>query len=340
MAFPIIQNQGIAPGGVTATELNAITRRGFIPFAIDQFRRTSPLATAFLDNGVAISGGLNPITQPVKMNAMTVAQTVGYDGSFNAPSQINGMVPAQFNLKGIALPIGFLGMESVIQDEHDVVNRLEAVMVDASDTMLDFFTAALMNNTTDNSNIIGLPGAVDDGTNLVTYGGLSRTTYPQWSSYVRVRAGTPAPTRQLVMNDIVNTMAGATGKGERPTMLVTDPGTWALLENDFQGQERFVVDSGGVPNGGKPIESGYPALMVGGVPVYMDQNVTPGTIWILNLKYLSLHIHTGAFFAFTGWHSAIVVQQFGYIGAFLTLMELVCNRPSTQGRVSGYSSAI
>ena len=55
-------------------------------------------------------------------------------------------------------------------------------MNDSTNNMADAASQALYNNFTVANQFIGLPGAVDDGTNLVTYGNINRTTNPWWQS--------------------------------------------------------------------------------------------------------------------------------------------------------------
>lgn len=335
MPYTPIFGQGIVPSGAAANELSAITRRGFIAYLIDQFRQAQPTTAALLDNAVPITGGLDPITVPVQGSALTTASTVGYDGSFAAPAEQYGIQPAQFVLKGNVVPVGFLGMEAAIQVDHTVVNRLKAKMVDASNTAIDFASTALFNNTTDNSNVIGLPAAVDDGTNAASYGGIIRASNTFWKSYVK-NAAAASPTRALVMQNIIGTTKSA--KGEMPTFGVTDPGTWNLLAQDYLGVERFLVDSGGEYGdraGGA--RSGFQALMVAGVPIYFDPNCPAGTLYLLNTKYISYHVHTGAFFGFSGFESLIPLNQIGYTGVFLTLLELVNVKPCSQGVVTNFA---
>ena len=85
-----------------------------------------------------------------------------------------GLQNAEFNLKGYLTAIPFLGMEGLVQLDYAVVPLIEARMNDATNVTLDRFATDLFNNLTNNASMIGLPGAVDDGTFLATYGGVNR----------------------------------------------------------------------------------------------------------------------------------------------------------------------
>jgi hypothetical protein len=58
----------------------------------------------------------------------------------------------------------------------------------------------------------------------------------------------------------------------------------------------------------------------------------------LNTNYLNLYVHDQASFAFTGFESLLSNYQLGYIGAVLTIAELVLTKPKTCVRVKNVGS--
>ena len=72
-------------------------------------------------------------------------------------------------------PIPFLGMEGAVQLNHAVIPLIEARMNDATNSMSDAMATALYTNYTNNQQFIGLDGAIDDGTNLTSYGNINRS---------------------------------------------------------------------------------------------------------------------------------------------------------------------
>jgi len=73
-------------------------------------------------------------------------------------------------------------------------------------------------------------------------------------------------------------------------------------------------------------------LMIAGVPIYADPYCPEGELYLLNTDYLSLYIHEKAGFQFTGFESTLPNGQFGYVGAVLTLLQLVNVKPIVHGR--------
>lgn len=332
---------GIIPSaGSVASELTAVTRRAFLQKYIVQIWKASPLTAALLSTALMASGGISPITAPVQGNPMINGQWTDYSGTFNKPGVIPGLQNAEFNLSAFVTPIPFLGFEGLVQVDYDVVPIIEARMNDATNVTIDAFSTALWTNISNTQQIIGLPGAIDDGTNASTYGGIARsTTNTQgttwWSSTVVSNStGAVTPTRNLVMQYI----AQITKKnGEMPKMGICGLGTWTLLTQDFTPQERFSVGSGDSAYGDNVVRSMFQAVMVGGVPIYADPYAPEGTLYLLNTDYLSMYIHEKAGFQFTGFESTLSNGQFGYVGAILTLLQLVNVKPQSQGRFANLS---
>ena len=326
--------QGIVPAaGPIANELTYVTRRAFIPKMVVQIYQSSPVIAALLANAQTASGGVSSVSVPVQGQPFVNSQWTDYSGSFNQPQAQQGAFLGEFNLKAIVTPIPFLGMEGAVQMDHAIIPLIEARMNDATNSMVDAFANALYNNYSNTQQMIGLPGAIDDGTNSATYGNINRTAYPWWKSTVYTGSG--GLTRQKVLQYL----AGAQKYGsEMPTMGVCGIGTWLNLANDFIGNESYQIQPGqGFDSDADRPRSAFRALDVAGVPIYCDPYCPEGTLYLLNTNYLNLYVHDQASFAFTGFESLLSNYQLGYIGAVLTIAELVCTKPKTGVRVGSLS---
>lgn len=329
-----VYGTGIVPSQLPyGSELAAVTRRGFMPFFVVQIYQSSPVLAAFLANRKMATGGVSSISVPVQGNPMTTSQWTGYNGAFTTPTQQQGAFLSEFNLKALITPVTFLGMEGALQLDHAVVPLLEARMNDAGNNGAAALNTALYSNSTNTTQIIGFPGAIDDGTNAATYGNLTRSN--SWWQSKQYAAGNVAPTRKLVLQYIVGCQKYGS---ENPTMAVMGPGTWTNLADDFVGQESYQIQPGkGFDSDADRPRSAFKALDVAGVPVYMDLACPEGTMYLLNTKYLHMHIHEQANFSFSGFESLLANNVLGYIGIVLTLVELVCVKPTTQSAVSGFT---
>lgn len=332
--MPVL-GQGIIPSGAIANELTSVTRRAFIPKLIVQLYNSTPLLASLIANSQSASGGVSSVSVPVQGAAFVNGQWSDYSGTFAQPAVQQGAFLAEFNLKLMITPIPFLGMEGAVQLDYAVIPLIEARMNDATNVTCDIMATALYNNTTNLQAFIGLPGAIDDSTNLVTYGNINRTTSTYWRSTVYA-AGAVNPTRQNVLQYISGTVRNG---AEMPTYGVCGFGTWTLLAQDFVGQESYVITPDkafdGDPNGPR---SGFRALMVAGVPIFADPYCPEGTMYLINSNYTSLYFHEQASFAFTGFESTLSNWQLGYVGALVNIAELVVTKPKSCTRIGGYNS--
>jgi hypothetical protein len=330
---------GILPasGSTQYTELTYLTRRAFIPKLVVQLYNSTPLMAALIANSQQATGGVSSVTVPVQGSQFVNAQWSDYSGSFTQPSVQQGAYNAEFNLKLMIAPVPFLGMEGAVQQDHAVIPLIEARMNDATNVMMDAMATALYNNTTNTQQFIGLPGAVDDGTTLGTYGNIARSSSVNtwWRSKVYA-AGSVNPTRQNVLQYISGTVKNG---AEVPTFGVCGFGTWTLLAQDYVGQEQYVITPGsGFDGDANGPQAAFRALMVAGVPIYPDPYCPEGTMYFLNTNYLSLYIHDQGSFVFTGFESTLPNWQIGYVGAVLMIAELVNTKPRAMTKVTGYNN--
>ena len=324
---------GIIPasGSNQFNELTYVTRRAFIPKMVVQIYNSTPLMAALLANSQQASGGVSSVTVPVQGAQFVNAQWSDYSGSFAQPSVQQGAYNAEFNLKLMICPVPFLGMEGAVQQDYAIVPLIEARMNDATNVMLDSMAYSLYNNTSDTQQFTGLPAAVSA---TGTYGNIDRSSYSWWQSKAYA-AGSVNPTRQNLLQYISGTVKNC---AEVPSFGVCGFGTWTLLAQDFVGQEQYVITPGSAftsdPNGA---QAAFRALMVAGVPIYPDPYCPEGTLYLLNNNYLSLYIHEQGSFAFTGFESTLPNWQIGYVGAVLTIAELVSTKPKSMTAVTGYN---
>jgi len=328
---------GILPatGSTQYTELTYVTRRAFIPKLVVQLYNSTPLLAALIANSQQASGGVSSVTVPVQGAQFVNAQWSDYSGSFAQPSVQQGAYNAEFNLKLMITPVPFLGMEGAVQQDAAIIPLIEARMNDATNVMMDAMATSLYQNYTNTQQFIGLPGAIDDGTNLQTYGNINRSTYTWWKSKV-YNAGNVNPTRQNILQYISGTVKNG---AEVPSFGVCGFGTWTLLAQDFVGQEQYSITPGsGFDGDNNGPQAAFRALMVAGVPIYADPYCPEGTVYFVNTNYLNLYIHEQGSFVFTGFESTLPNWQIGYVGAVLMIAELISTKPKSMTRVGSYNS--
>lgn len=327
------------PTGAIGNEIEAITRRSFIPAVIVQIGQATPLLAALLSNAQPASGGLSSVTVPVQANAMVTPQATDYFASFSQPTITPGVVDAAYNLAATVCPIGFLGFEGLIQQDAAIIPRIEVVMNDVGNQTALFLNTDLWTNATYGTlHMDGLP-LIAKNTGL--YGNIDRSAAGNgyWQANVRSEGGgLPPPTRKTIAVDIAS--AASFNGGEAPNIGMMNLAMWAQLQQDFLNIETMMITPANsfdkVTQGAR---SGFSALMINGIPFYADLGVPAGTLYLLNTRYLSLYIHESAAFAFTGFASTLPVLQIGYIGAMILICQLICSRPKSVTICTGYGQA-
>ena len=287
---------------------------------------------ALLSSAQVATGGLSPITAPVQGTPMVSGQWVDYSGSFEQPGVQPGIQNAEFNLKAFVSTIPFLGFEGLVQLVYSVVPLIEARMNDSTNVTIDTFATSLFNNVSNTQQLVGLPAAIDDGTFSASYGGIPRATNTFWKSTYVHNGGATTPTRNLMLQYIAQVTKQT---GEMPSLGIMGFGTWTLLAQDFTANERYNVTPGSAWGADKKIEALFRALDVSGVPFYADPYCPEGVLYLINTNYLALHLHERAAFSFTGFESTIPNNQLGYVGAILSLLELVDVKCKAHGKFDG-----
>lgn len=333
--MPVL-GQGILPSaGAVANELTATVRRGFLESCIVEIYKSAPLTCALLSTALMASGGFSPITAPVQGSRMTTVSNTDYSGRFNIPGVLPGIQNAEFNLSAYIATIPFLGMEGLVQVDYSTVPLIEARMNDAVNNTRDKFSTDIWGNVSNSLGIMGLPWAIDDGTNVATYGNIARSTTntdgTAWwqSTVVSNSGGAVTPTRDLLMQYIMQVFKK---NGEKPKMGICDVGAWTQLTRDFTPQERYNTDKSGSYGMNGPVNSLFDAVMVAGVPIYCDIYAPAGTLYLLNTNYLSLYLHDQAAFRFLPFESTFINGQLGWLGGILTLLQMVNVKPQAHGR--------
>jgi len=305
-----------------------------MPRVYIQIWKSAPTMAALLASAQVATGGLSPITAPLQGTPMVSGQWVDYSGSFQQPGVQPGIQNAEFNLKAFVTTIPFLGMEGLVQLDYSVVPLIEARMNDSTNVTIDTFATSLFTNLANTQQLIGLPAAIDDGTFANIYGGINRTSNAFWKS-TYVHNGSPTtPTRNLMLQYIAQVTKQT---GEMPTLGIMGFGTWTLLAQDFTTQERYNVTPGSAFGADKKVEALFRALDVAGVPFYADPYCPEGVLYLINTNYLSLYLHERAAFSFTGFESTLPNNQLGYIGAILSLLELVDVKCKAHGKFDNLS---
>jgi hypothetical protein len=328
---------GIQPGGGIGAQLQAITRRAVIPTVFCQIYQSHPLLSLLFSNSQRAKGGVNGITIPVQGAPFTQFAWGGFGGDFAMPTDQEAITNLQFTLKLGLVPIGFFGMEALIQASEVIIPKLRVVMSDAAVVMKKAFASALYANNYSNSQVLdSLVQAYDNGTNAPSYGGISRSGNPwiQGQLYQNVGA---APVTRAGMATLLTQIATGAG-GEAVDVMVMNPANWAALLTDFMGYEQYQTTPRSKYGKDDSVNAGFRALKVLDTAIFPDPYCPVGQAFAINTRYLSLYLSEYAPFAFSGFHSLIPLGQIADLGVLFSALDLVCAKPSSGSYITGISN--
>lgn len=334
---PNIQSGGITPSGAIGAQLSSITRRAFLPSVVVQIYQSHPLLSLFLSNAQKAKGGVSQVTIPTQGASFVSFSWGSFAGDFPMPEDEAAIQDAAFNLKLGMIPIGFFGMEAIVQSSEVVIPKLRAVMSDAAVVIKQALAQSLYtNNQADNTQLDSLFQAYDDGTNVTSYGGIPRAGNQFWHGQLIANAG-GISNRQGMAVTLTRVQSGA--GGEPPDFGVMNPADWATLMTDFMGLEQYQTRPRSIYGKDDVVNAGFRAIRVLDTPIFPDPFCPRGEMYMLNSRYISMYLSEYAPFVFSGFQSAIPQGQIADIGVLITVLDLVCSKPSSGAHLTGLTGA-
>lgn len=330
---------GITPSGAIGNQLAAITRRAVVPSVYAQIYQSHPLLSLFLSNAQMARGGVSQITIPMQGASFVQFSWGSFAGDFPMPEDQAAIQDAAFNLKLGMVPIGFFGMEAIVQSSEVIIPKLRAVTSDAAVVIKQALAQSLYaNNYANGQALDSLVQAYDNGTNAPTYGGISRSGQfgQSWQGqYITNAAG--ITNRIGMATTLTRVMTGA--GGESPDFAVMNPADWATLMADFMQSEQFYTRPKSIYGKDDIVNAGFRAIRVLDTPFFPDPFCPRGTMFMLNSRYIAMYLSQMAPFVFSGFESAIPLGQIASIGVLITALDLVCAKPSSGAQITGLTGA-
>jgi len=343
VAFPSspvgpVVNSGLVPGGQLGAQLAAITRRAFVPSVFVQIYQAHPLLSLLMANAQTARGGISQVTFPIQGASFVSFNWGSFSGDFPLPTDQAALQDAQFNLKLGMVPIGFFGMEAILQSSEVVIPKLRAVMSDAAVVIKQAYAQALYSNNYANAQAWdSLYQAYDDGTNVPSYGGITKTGTQYWQGQYITNAG-GAPTTRVGMAQLLTRVMNGAG-GEAPDFAVMNPAQWAVLMSDFMNLEMFTSKPKSIYDKDDIVSSGFRAIRIMDTPIFPDPFCPFGDMYFINSRYLSLYMSEFAPMTFSGFESQIPVGQISDVGVLISASDLCCAKPSSGSHVTGITGA-
>jgi hypothetical protein len=232
-----------------------------------------------------VSGGAQIIEPLVHGLNDTVASYSGYE-TISVADQ-TGISAAQFDWKQYAASIAISGIEEAKNNgEAEIINLLEAKIMQAEESMREGFSTMFFGDGTGNSgkNWNGLGNIIESGN---TVGGINSATAGNefWRSYEENTAGALTVAQ-------MNTAYNSVSKGnDNPDLVLTTQALYEKYESLLTPVLRYTDT--------KTADAGFQNLLFKGAPVMFDTAAPAGNMFFVNSKYITLVGHSDKWFAQT-----------------------------------------
>lgn len=322
------------------------TQSRLLPKVVDNILNGNVLFTRLLGNASTWRGGTT-IDIAVNLSDITaVGSYFGFDTL--ATTQENIRERASFNPSQYYVAVPISGIQKAInQGEPAVINLVAEELKFRTDRLKDEMgTDVYLDGTgNDSKALTGIAAVVDDATNTITYGNISRSSFANWKATLTAQSGS------LSLADLATDFDAAQRGDTVPTLMVTTPAVFSIYEalltptvshqfsmNDFRMTGTGIARVGGT----LAANQGFRALTFRGIPFVADEKCTSGYIYTLNENHLKFYvipqpgraIKNG--FGWTGWREP--VNQDAVVGHMLWYGQLVSDSPRTMAKRTGVTS--
>jgi hypothetical protein len=261
--------------------ITTTTNQYLAPFWVDQVLRDNYFFGKILGNTKKWDGSQMLFPMKYQKGIATVAFN-GYDllPITQQPVSVNMTFYPTFTATNVSLAGSDMSVNATPMQTLKLMRvTMESRAQDAADDIGNFLQG-------DGSSFggkapMGLAGIVDNGSDLASYGGLSRATYPGLNATVTASGGTIS---LLKVRTLWNQISDGPVK---PNFIITTYDVWAYFEalqtpfqrntSDFRGSgmEKQTASS-----------SGYTEQVWDGMVISRDKKIAAGDFYMLNLDYL------------------------------------------------------
>ena len=248
-----------------------------------------PLTYALMEKGRIrmLNGGTKIVEPLIYGQNSTVGSYSGYDSIALTPQE--GISAAEFEWRQYAASISISGIEEAKNNgEQEIINLLEAKIMQAEESMRESFNQMFFANGTGNGgkDWNGLGNLVESGN---TVGGIDSNTYTWWKSYEDNDAVA------LSLADMSTAYNSVSVGNDHPDVLLTTQTLFEKYEALLQPTLRYTDT--------KTADAGFQNLLFKAAPVMYDVHCTAGTFYFLNSKYITLVGHSDKWFSQTAFIS-------------------------------------
>jgi hypothetical protein len=286
----------------------------------DNIFTARPLTYFLQDKGRIrmLNGGTKIVEPLIYGTSSTVKSYSGYDSI--ALTAQSGITAAEYDWKQYAASIAISGIEEAKNNgEQEIINLLEAKIMQAEESMREGFNVMFYGDGTgnDSKDWNGLGNIVEASG---TVGGINRATSGNeyWRSYEDNDAVA------LSLADMATGYNSVSVGNDHPDMVLTTQTLFEKYEALLQPNLRYTDT--------KTADAGFQNLLFKAAPVVYDEHCTAGVVYFLNSKYLTLVGHSSKWFAQTQF-----VRPEDLDARYALIMcygNLTCRNAAKQGKLT------
>lgn len=252
----------------------------YLPYVVDTVLNSNVLFQRIVRASKKWSG--RTLRVPIKYAKNTTGTSFrGYD-TFSVAATDNRQF-MEFTPSFYQITCSLPGDElSVADTDEKILDLMKLTIQSDTEDMADDLGTIFYSDGTGNGSKdpLGLAALVDDGSNVATLGGLSRSTYTTLKGTVTSQA-------TLSLASVDTLWIAVTSGAQKPTAIYTTEAVFNYYGQLLRPQERIAKDVGTIKalSGG----TGFSALFYNGKPILMDEKCTSGTFQMLNEDYLDFY---------------------------------------------------
>ncbi|NBO55745.1 MAG: phage major capsid protein [Actinobacteria bacterium] len=309
------------PGNANFDALLSTTLANYRSQLTDNVFTARPLTYMLMEKGRIrmLNGGTKIVEPLIYGQNSTVASYSGYD-TISLTAQ-DGISAAEYDWKQYAASIAISGIEEAKNNgEQEIINLLEAKIMQAEESMREGFNQMFFGDGTGNSgkNWNGLGNIVESGN---TVGGINSAAgqgNDWWRSYEENTAGA------LTLAQMATAYNSTSVGNDHIDTILTTQTLFEKYEALLQPQLRYTDT--------KTADAGFQNLLFKSAPVMYDVHCTAGVVYFLNTKYLTLVGHSGKWFTQTEF-----VRPENLDARYALIMcygNLTCRNRAKQGKLT------
>lgn len=290
------------------TRVTALTQNWLLPKVVDNTLNGNILSLRLI--GKAKQGKGSSIDRAIKyQNSGTATSFFGLDSFTAIP--LDTKITLSFDMRGVRIPLAVSGMEAVAnavsqtQVTDLVKNTVEESETELADAVGDMSYSTGTGNS--NKDFIGMNAIADDGTDVSTFGGASRTTYPVLQATRTASGGTLTLAKLATLFSSVSSGSATS----TTTLIASDETVWDHYESlltptvreNYSMMGTLQMGMNGGPTRGEGLKgtAGFVAVTYKGIGWVRDEKATAQTVYMLNENRLDYY----------GWDAK---GMFGYNG--------------------------